>query len=76
VIQYNEISVLEVETIQLVTRLLCLHHIFVDDKCGALCVVVDALTDLADCAELAKEVEKLVRGYVIAAERVSKSESC
>lgn len=42
----DQIAVLEVEAIQLVTRLLGIHDIFVDDECGTLGIVCDALTDL------------------------------
>jgi hypothetical protein len=43
----NKIAVLEVEAIESVAGLLCIHHILVDNKCGALGVVGDALADLA-----------------------------
>lgn len=67
-IQHHEVSVLEVEPIQLVTRLFGLHHILVDDERGALGVVVDPLSDLPNRAKFAKEIEELVGGYVVAGE--------
>lgn len=42
----NEVAILEVETIQLITRRLCIHHIFINHERGALGVVGDALADL------------------------------
>lgn len=43
----NKVSVLEIEPIQLVTGLLCIHHVLIDNKCGSLGVVRDSLADLA-----------------------------
>jgi hypothetical protein len=43
----DEISVLEVEAIQLVASRLGIHYIFIDNECCALSVVGDALTNLA-----------------------------
>ena len=43
----NEVSILEVEAVQFVTGLLCIHNILVDDEGGALGVVCDSLSDLA-----------------------------
>jgi len=43
----NEISVLEVEAIQLVAGLFCIHNILVNDERGAFGVVGDTLADLA-----------------------------
>lgn len=43
----DKVAILKVEPIQLIARGLRIHNIFVDDKCGALGVVCDALADLA-----------------------------
>jgi hypothetical protein len=45
-IQDDEIAVLKVEAVKLVTGLLCVYDIFVDNKGGAFCVVGDSLTNL------------------------------
>lgn len=42
----NEVAILEVETIQLITCRLCIHYIFINHERGALGVVGDALADL------------------------------
>jgi len=44
----NEISVLEVEAVELVASRLGVHYVFIDDECGALGVIRDALTYLAE----------------------------
>lgn len=43
----DEISVLEVEAVQLVASRLCVHHVFIDDEGGALGVVGNTLANLA-----------------------------
>ena len=43
----NEIPVLEVEAIELIARLLCIHYVFIDNEGRALGVVCDSLADLA-----------------------------
>lgn len=43
----NEISVLEVEAVQLIAGRLCIHHVFIDDEGCAFGVVGDALANLA-----------------------------
>lgn len=43
----DEIAALEVETVQFVTGLLCIHDIFKDDERRALGVVGNSLADLA-----------------------------
>lgn len=43
----DEVSVLEVEAVQLVASRLCVHYIFIDDEGCALGVVGDSLADLA-----------------------------
>jgi hypothetical protein len=43
----NEISVLEVEAVELVASRLCVHYIFIDDEGGALGVVGNTLANLA-----------------------------
>lgn len=43
----DKISVLKIETVQLVAGLLCVHDIFVHDEGGAFGIVGDSLTDLA-----------------------------
>lgn len=43
----NEVAILEVETIQLIARCLCIHDIFINHKRGAFGVVGDTLADLA-----------------------------
>jgi hypothetical protein len=69
----DKISILEVEAVQLVARLLCIHHVFIDNECRALGIVGDSLADLTrlsqqaassgvvlnipDWAKLAEEVE-------------------
>lgn len=70
---------------QLFAGLLCIHHVFVDDVCGALCVCGHALADLArtqlvspedaesynipDRAELAEELEEFLSSDVVATSR-------
>lgn len=43
----DEVAVLEVEAVELVAGLLCIHHVFVDDERSALGVVGNALSHLA-----------------------------
>lgn len=43
----DEISILEVESVELIAGLLSIHHIFVYDESRAFCVIGDALADLA-----------------------------
>jgi len=43
----NEIAILEVETIQLIARLLGIHHVLVDDIGGSFGLIGNALADLA-----------------------------
>jgi hypothetical protein len=43
----NEIAVLEVEAIEFVAGLLCIHYFFIDDERGAFGVTGYTLTDLA-----------------------------
>ena len=43
----DKIAILEVETVELVASRLGIHHVFIDDEGGALCVVGDSLADLA-----------------------------
>ena len=43
----DEVSVLEVEAVQLVASRLGVHHVFIDNECSALGVVGNALADLA-----------------------------
>lgn len=50
----DEVAILEVETIQLVAGGFGVHDILVDDERGALCVVGDALADLARGVSMAK----------------------
>jgi len=64
-IQDDEVSVLEVEAIELVAGLFGVYNIFVDNECGTLCVVCDALADLADGTELAKELKEFVGTDVV-----------
>jgi hypothetical protein len=42
----DKIAVLEVEAVQLVARLLRIHHVLIDNEGRALGVVGDPLTDL------------------------------
>lgn len=46
-VRTDEVAVLEVEAVQLVASRLGVHHVLIDNECGALCVVGDALADLA-----------------------------
>jgi hypothetical protein len=43
----NKVTVLEVVTIQLVARLLRVHHVLIDDEGGALGIAGNALPNLA-----------------------------
>jgi hypothetical protein len=43
----DEISVLEIEAVQLIASRLGIHYIFIDNECCAFGVVGDTLTDLA-----------------------------
>lgn len=47
-IEDDEVAVLEIVAVELVASLFCVYDIFVNDECGALCVVGDALADLTD----------------------------
>lgn len=47
VVEYDEIPVLEVEAVELITGSLRIHDIFVNDKRCAFGLLVDALPDLA-----------------------------
>lgn len=78
----DEVTILEVEAVQLVARLLRVHHVLIDNECRALGVVGDALAYLArscqhaasldsmlnlpDWTKLAEEVEELLRSDVVA----------
>ena len=42
----NEIAVLEVESVQLIARLLRIHHVLIDNECCALGVVGNSLANL------------------------------
>lgn len=43
----DEVAVLEVEAVELVAGRLCVHYVFIDNEGGSLCVVGNALADLA-----------------------------
>jgi hypothetical protein len=43
----DEVSILEVEAVELVASRLGIHYIFIDNECSALGVVGDALANLA-----------------------------
>jgi len=43
----DEVSILEVEAVELVASRLGIHYVFIDNECRALGVVGDALTYLA-----------------------------
>jgi hypothetical protein len=43
----NEISILEVESVQLIASLLGIHHVFINDEGRSLCIVGDSLADLS-----------------------------
>ena len=43
----DEVSVLEVEAVELVASRLSIHYVFIDDECSAFSVVGDALANLA-----------------------------
>ena len=47
-VENDEVAVLEIEAVEFVAGLFGVYNILVDDECGALCVVGDALTDLTD----------------------------
>ena len=42
----DEISILEVEAVQLIAGLLGIHDVLIHDKCRSLRIVGDTLTDL------------------------------
>lgn len=42
----DKVTALEVEAVQLVARLFCIHYVVIDNKGSALCVGSDALADL------------------------------
>jgi hypothetical protein len=46
-IRTNKIATLEVETVQFVAGLLCIHDIFIHDERRAFCVIGNALANLA-----------------------------
>jgi hypothetical protein len=64
-IKNDEVSVLEVETIELVACLLGVYDILVYHKRSSLCVVGDTLADLTDGTEFAKELKEFVRADVV-----------
>lgn len=45
----DKVTVLEIVTVQLVARLLRIHHVLIDDEGGAFCVARDALPNLTVC---------------------------
>jgi hypothetical protein len=53
----NEVSILEVEAVQLVASLLRVGYVFIDNEGGALGVVGDTLSNLANGAKFSEEVE-------------------
>lgn len=61
----NEISVLEVEAVQLIASLLCIHDILVDDERRALRVIRDSLTDLAAEWSVSSLVRPEVDGWFL-----------
>jgi hypothetical protein len=65
VVQHHEIPIHEVEAVQLVTGLLGVHHVVVDDERSALGGGGGAGADLADGAEFAEEVEERRRVDVV-----------
>lgn len=42
----DQVTALEVEAVQLIASLFCIHHVVIDDEGSALCVGSDALADL------------------------------
>jgi len=44
----DEITVLEVEAVQLVARLLGIHYVFIDNECRSLGVICNSLADLTE----------------------------
>jgi len=46
-VRTNEISILEVEAVQLVASHLGIHYVLIDNECCAFRVVGDSLADLA-----------------------------
>lgn len=43
----DKVTVLEVEAVQLVARLFCIHHVFIDDEGGPLGIACNALSNLS-----------------------------
>jgi hypothetical protein len=64
-IENDEVSVLKVETVKLVACLFGVYDIFVDNEGGAFCVVGDALADLTNGTEFAKELKEFVGADVV-----------
>jgi hypothetical protein len=58
VVQYHQIPIHEVEAVQLVTGLLRIHNVVVNNERGAFGGGGGASADLADGAEFAEEVEE------------------
>lgn len=46
-IQNNQVTVLEIEAVELVAGLFCIHYVFIDNEGCAFGVVGDALADLS-----------------------------
>jgi hypothetical protein len=65
VIENDEVSVLEIESIELIACLFGVVHVFVDNKCGPLGVVRDTLTYLSNRPKLAEKVEQLLCSHVV-----------
>lgn len=80
----DEVAILEVKAVQLVTRLFRIHHVFIDNESCALGAAGNSLADLAtllaccgshplvnipDWTKLAEEVEELLGSDVVAVTR-------
>lgn len=57
-VQHDQVSVHEVETVEFVARLFGVDDIVVDDEGGAFCGGGGASADLADGTEFAEEIEE------------------
>ena len=77
----DEITVLEVEAVQLVARLLGIHYVFIDNECRSFGIIRNSLTDLTrwsvccmvlgvmnipNWTKLSEEVEELLWCDVVA----------
>ena len=68
-VQHDEVTVLEVEAVQLVAGGFGVHDIFKDDEGGAFCIACDTLADLS--GEASESVRVMQYGTVVQASMIA-----